>query len=154
MATRTRGKFVHSNSLIGQQGINLIATTVAEMGYLWTPTTGHSDAGIDGYIEIRRTDTGEATNFILQVQSKATAREWENETDEDFNFRCEERDLVYWLQGNAPVILVVSRPRTNEAYWVSIKDYFRDIETRKSKKVHFNKKSSRFVATGRHCPRG
>jgi hypothetical protein len=146
MTTRAQGKIVHSNSLIGQQGINLIATIVAEMGHLWTPTTGHSDAGIDGYIEIRRTDTSEATNFILQVQSKATAREWENEADETFDFRCDERDLAYWLQGNAPVILVVSRPKTNEAYWISIKEYFRDLETRKSRKVHFNKKTNRFIA--------
>jgi hypothetical protein len=56
MASPTKGKIVHSNSLIGQQGINLIASTVSTMGFLWTPTTGHSDAGIDGYIEIRRTD--------------------------------------------------------------------------------------------------
>jgi hypothetical protein len=146
MLTRTQGKFVHSSSLIGQQGINLIAKIVADMGYLWTPTSGHSDAGIDGYIEIRKIDTGEATNFILQLQSKATAREWDNETDETFDFRCEERDLVYWLQGNAPVILVVSRPKSNEAYWISIKDYFRDLEARKSRKVHFNKKKDVFSA--------
>ena len=91
---------------------------------MWTPTTAHSDAGIDGFIEIRRTDTNEATNFILQVQSKATIREWENESSEGFDFRCEERDLAYWLQGNAPVILVVSRPESRKAYWVSIKGYF------------------------------
>jgi Domain of unknown function (DUF4365) len=146
MATQTKGKFVHSSSLIGQQGINLVATIVAEMGYVWTATTGHSDAGIDGFIEIRRGDTGEATNFILQVQSKATAREWENETDDAFDFRCDERDLAYWLQGNAPVILVVSRPRTNEAYWISVKDYFRELETRKSRKAHFSKKKNVFSA--------
>ena len=142
----SRGKFVPGASLTGQQGINLIATIVGEMGYLWTPTTGHSDAGIDGYIEIRRTDTNEATNFILQVQSKATAREWENETSEGFDFRCEERDLTYWLQGNAPVILVVSRPRNREGYWVSIKDYFQDLEARKSRKVRFSKTKNVFDA--------
>lgn len=141
-----RGKFVPGASFTGQQGINLIATIVGEMGYMWTPTTGHSDAGIDGYIEIRRADTSEATNFILQVQSKATAKEWENESNEGFDFRCEERDLAYWLQGNAPVILVVSRPRNREAYWVSIKDYFQDLEARKSRKVRFSKTRNIFDA--------
>lgn len=159
MAGQTKGKIVHGNSLIGQQGINLIATVVSEMGYLWTPTTGHSDAGIDGYIEIRRTDTGEATNFILQVQSKATARDWESETDELFDFRCDERDLTYWLQGNAPVILIVSRPKTNEAYWISIKEYFSDFEKRKARKVRFNKRQDVFnvasasALTGKAMPR-
>ncbi len=147
MQNQLKGKFVRSSSLTGQQGINLIATIVAELGYLWTPTSGHADAGIDGYIEIRKTDTGEATNFILQVQSKATAGEWENETDGAFVFRCDERDLTYWLQGNAPVVLVVSRPKTNEAYWISIKDYFRDLEARKSKKINFDKKKNIFNAS-------
>lgn len=159
MRNPTKGKFVHANSLIGQQGINLIASTVAEMGYIWTPTTGHSDAGIDGYIEIRRMDTGEATNFILQVQSKATAREWENETGENFDFRCDERDLNYWLQGNAPVILIVSRPKSNEAYWISIKEYFSDLEKRKARKIRFNKRQDVFASvaasalTGKAMPR-
>ncbi len=143
----TKGKFVHPNSLIGQQGINLIASIVSEMGYLWTPTTGHSDAGIDGFIEIRRMDTGEATNFILQVQSKATMREWESETEDSFDYRCDERDLAYWLQGNAPVILIVSRPKTNEAYWISIKDYFSDLEKRKARKIRFNKRQDAFKTT-------
>ena len=159
MASQAKGKIVHGNSLIGQQGINLIATVVSEMGYLWTPTTGHSDAGIDGYIEIRHTGTGEATNFILQVQSNATAREWENETAESFDFRCDERDLTYWRQGNAPVILIVSRPKNNEAYWISIKEYFADLEKRKARKVSFNKKQDAFNAnsatalTGKAMPR-
>ncbi len=139
-------KTVHKNTIVGQQGVNLIATVLGEMGYLWTPTSGHSDAGIDGFVEIRKADTGEATNRILEIQSKATAKEWDNETPEGFEFRCDERDLDYWMQGNAPVILVVSRPSTKEAYWVSIKSYFADLERRKSKKVKFDKNKDLFTA--------
>jgi hypothetical protein len=137
-------KIVHKHSLIGQQGVNLIATILGEMGYLWTPTSGHSDAGIDGFVEIRRQDTGEATNRIIQVQSKATANQWEKETEESFEFRCEQKDLDYWMQGNAPVILVVSRPKTKEAYWTVVKTYFADLDRRKSKKVCFDKKKDIF----------
>ena len=144
-------KTIHKNSITGQQGVNLIATILGEMEYLWTPTGGHSDAGIDGFVEIRRADTGEATNRILQVQSKATAGTWENESAESFDFRCDERDLEYWLQGNAPVILIVSRPRTNEAYWVAIKAYFSDLERRKTKKVRFDKKKDRFTRDAAHA---
>ena len=138
-AQRPLGKQMHSNSILAQQGINLIATRVADMGFMWTPTTSASDAGIDGFIEIRRPDTGEATNLIIQVQSKATAREWENETADGFWFRCDERDLNYWMQGNAPVILLVSRPSSNEAYWTSVKDYFADLDRRKARKIYFDK---------------
>jgi len=133
------GKQIHSHSILAQQGINLIATHVTNMGFMWTPTTGTSDAGIDGFIEIRRQDTGEATNLIVQVQSKATGREWENETVDGFWFRCDERDLNYWMQGNAPVILIVSRPSSSESYWISIKDYFADPDRLKTKKVYFDK---------------
>ncbi len=141
-----RGKQIHGHSILAQQGVNLISTAVADMGFMWTPTTGSSDAGIDGFIEIRHRDTGVATNLILQVQSKATGREWENETSAGLWFRCDERDLDYWLQGNAPVILVVSRPSSDEAYWVSVKDYFADLERRKAKKVYFDKNVDRFTA--------
>jgi len=136
-----RGKQIHGHSILAQQGVNLIATIVADMGFMWTPTSGSSDAGIDGFIEIRNRETGEATNLIVQAQSKATGREWENETAEGFWFRCDDRDLDYWLEGNAPVILVVSRPSTGEAYWVSLKDYFVDLERRKAKKIFFRKKA-------------
>lgn len=132
-------KRIHQNSLTGQQGVNLIATIVGEMGFLWTPTGGSADAGIDGFIEIRQPETGEATNLIVQVQSKATVNRWDNETETKFEYRCNERDIDYWMQGNAPVILVVSRPRDREAYWVSVKHYFEDLDRRKSKKVLFDK---------------
>jgi hypothetical protein len=142
-------KRIHQNSLTGQQGVNLIATIVGEMGFLWTPTGGSADAGIDGFIEIRQPDTGEATNLIVQVQSKATVNRWDNETETTFEYRCNERDIDYWMQGNAPVILVVSRPRDHEAYWVSVKHYFEDLDRRKSKKVTFDKVRNLFsTATG------
>jgi hypothetical protein len=61
---------------------------------------------------------------------------------------CDERDLDYWLGGNAPVILIVSRPNSNEAYWIPIKDYFRDPIRQKQRKVLFDKRTDRFDL---HC---
>lgn len=136
-------KKIHRNSLIGQQGVNLIERMVLAMGYAWHPS-GQVEAGIDGVIEIRDTSTGDATNCIIQVQSKATARQFNAETDAKFEYVCDARDLDYWLMGNAPVILVVSRPDTDEAYWVSIKDYFADLSKRKTRKVVFDKGRDRF----------
>ncbi|MBE7494526.1 MAG: DUF4365 domain-containing protein [Verrucomicrobiaceae bacterium] len=139
-------KKIHKNTLTGQQGVNLIATTVNDMGFLWSPTGGASDAGIDGFIEIRNPETGDATNLIIQVQSKATLHNWDGETPTSFEFRCDDRDIDYWLQGNAPVILVVSKPKNQEAYWVSVKDYFSDLNRRKTKKVIFNRETQRFTS--------
>jgi hypothetical protein len=139
-------KKISESDIIGELGINLIQKLCLEMGFLWHPTG--LEAGIDGYIEIRL-ETGEVTNCIIQVQSKATDRPFEAETASTLEFRCSGKDLDYWLAGNAPVILVRSRPRTNEAYWVSLKDYFSDIAKRKSSKIVFDKTRDRFDLTAK-----
>jgi hypothetical protein len=115
------------------------------MGFVFYPT-GSVEAGIDGYIEIRDPVTGDVTNQIIQVQSKSTESDFKAETAEGFDFYCDARDLDYWLGGNAPVILVLSRPRTKEAYWVSLKDYFEDLARRATRKVHFDKSQDKFDA--------
>ncbi len=135
-------KRIGKSDIIGEQGIALIHKIVVDMGFLWHPTG--LEAGIDGYIELRDPETGEVSNLIIQVQSKATYRDFQVETPEGFDYLCEARDLNYWLEGNAPVILVRSRPSTNEAYWVSIKDYFEDLSKRESRKIHFDKIKNRF----------
>jgi hypothetical protein len=135
-------KKISNATIVGQQGINLIERIALDIGFAWNAT--NLDAGIDGYIEIRDSATSQATNCIIQVQSKATEQPFEAETSASFEFRCDSRDLEYWLTGNAPVILIRSRPKSDEAYWVSIKDYFRDIKTKKSGKIVFDKIRDRF----------
>src|SRR5438128_1460694 len=126
---RARKKVIHPNAVIGERGIALIAQRVWAMGYVWYPTGG-VEAGIDGHIELRDPETGEAFNCVIRVQRKATSGPFQGETATGFHYICDERDLDYWLRGNAPVVLVVSRPSTDEAYGVSIKDYFRDPAVR------------------------
>ena len=136
-------KKIHRNSIVGEQGVNLIQRIVLKMGHMWHQAGG-VEAGIDGHIEIRDAATGDVTNSIVQVQSKAGPSFFRAETATSFDFLCDEKDLDYWLQGNAPVVLVVSRPESDEAYWVSIKDYFRDPQTRMARKVRFDKDRDRF----------
>lgn len=137
-------KKIDQRDITGDRGIALIHSIVGEMGFVWNPTG--IEAGIDGYIEIRNVVTGEMTNFIIQVQSKATDKDFQAEAENGFDYYCDARDIDYWMGGNAPVILIRSRPSTNEAYWVSIKDYFQDISRRASKKIHFDKIKDRFDA--------
>lgn len=139
---KLKPKMLPDAQLIGQQGINLIEKITLDMGFSWNPT--NLDVGIDGYIEIRDPQTGAARNCIIQVQSKATSGRFTAETDSEFDFLCDERDLDYWMHGNAPVILIQSRPRTDEAYWMSIKDYFSDLRRRESRKIVFDKARDRF----------
>ena len=135
-------KKISHQDITGDRGIALIHSIVGEMGFVWTPTG--LEAGIDGIIEVRDIETGEVTNLIVEVQSKATAGDFIAETTEGFDYYCKPQDLDYWLGGNAPVILVCSRPSTNEAYWVSIKDYFKDLSKRSNHKVHFKKNENKF----------
>jgi hypothetical protein len=134
-------KVIHARTIVGQQGINLLEKILLDIGYLWVPRA--IEAGIDGFIEIRDPQSGEAKNQIIEVQSKAISGGFTAETNNSFEYLCTDRDLAYWLRGNAPVILVVSRPATGEAYWVSVKDYFSDSAAISARRVTFNKAEHR-----------
>jgi hypothetical protein len=144
----SRMKRILEQSLIGQRGINLIERRVLDLGFLWHATSG-LEAGIDGWIELRDPGTGEMLGGQILVQSKATEAEFQGETDSSLEYLCSERDLAYWLSGSTAVALIYSRPSTDEAYWVSIKECFRDPARRKTRKVHFDKKRDRFDGSAR-----
>lgn len=122
-------KKLTDQQLLGEQGTSLISLAVSKMGYVWRPTSQH-DTGIDGEIEIRDAASGVVSGLSLKVQSKAVSN-FEGETDEGFDYRAHQRDVDYWLQHNVPVILVVSRPRTNEIYWRPVRDSNGQVQERK-----------------------
>src|SRR5262245_18283507 len=93
------------------------------MKFAWHPT-GILEAGIDGYIELLDPASGQALKSAIGVQSKATKVALANETSQGFDYYCEERDIDYWLRGNLPVLLIVSRPVEGLAYWKNFKEYF------------------------------
>jgi hypothetical protein len=136
-------KRITDNQITGERGIALIHARVTAMGFVWYPSGG-TEAGIDGTIELRDGRTGAITNQIVQVQSRATAGRFTAETDDSFEYLCDERELDYWLGGNAPVILVRSRPETDEAYWVPLKEYFADSGRRAGRRIVFDKGRDRF----------
>ncbi len=113
------------------------------MGSIWNATVA-IDVGIDGNIELCEPGTGTALGIVLLVQSRATESDFQSETDTSFEYLCSERELAYWMQGNAPVLLILSRPKTAEAYWTSIKAYFGDPARRASRRVKFDKRVDRF----------
>lgn len=128
--------------ILGEQGVALVMRRFLDMGFPWHPTNAPLDAGVDGFIEIRDPTTGEVSNSWLAVQSKARSN-LAKETDASFEFACSAKDLTYWRCGNMPVLLIVSRPERNEAWWVEIKRYFRDPAHAKSKTIRFEKKRDR-----------
>ena len=55
--------------------------------------SGGVEAGIAGVREVRDPVTGEVTNSIIQVQSKATTNPFTAETDTSFASLCSAKDL-------------------------------------------------------------
>jgi hypothetical protein len=138
-------KTVTRQTIIGEKGIALIGRRCLEMGYLFHPR--RVDHGIDGHIDLVDRDSGAVLNQTLLVQSKASDRPFASETDQSFRFVCDERDLDLWLAGNAPVILVLSHPEQDEAWWVDVKAAFPDAESRASRAVTVVKQTQRFDAS-------
>ena len=140
-------KKIDQRDITGQKGINLIEKVVLEMGCLWHPT--NLEAGIDGLIEIRDPVSGDVTNCILQVQSKATTKPFQAESDSAFSYYCKQEDLDFWLGGNTPVILICSRPAAACAYWAHVQERFQTSESRNSKTIRFDKRRDVFDASSR-----
>jgi hypothetical protein len=140
-----RGKTVIRQTLIGEAGIALVHRRVTEMGYLFHPR--RVDHGIDGHIDLVDPGTREALTLVLLVQSKASGLAFPFETETSFQYKCEEADLNYWLSGNAPVILVLSHPDRQEAWWVDIKAEFADARRRLERTVVVDKRRQAFDAS-------
>lgn len=128
-------KKLTNKQLLGEQGIALISLAVSGMGFVWRPTSQH-DTGIDGEIELRDPVSGAVSGLSLKVQSKAVSA-FPNETADGFDYWPEARDVTYWLGHNVPVILVVSRPSTQEVYWLPVEE---PPGQARSHKFHFNKR--------------
>jgi hypothetical protein len=139
---RKGGKRITREQILGETAVQFIGRRFLDMGFPWHPTNAPLDAGIDGFIEIRDAQSGEATNSWIAVQSKGRTT-LEKETEVQFEFTCTPRDLDYWRRGNMPVLLVVSRPARNEAWWMSVKDYFRNEPSRQlSRRIIFDKNAN------------
>lgn len=120
---RSRPKTISGTGVTGQKGVNLIEGIVLDMESRWTPS-GPNEVGIDGYIELFDPASRRALGLTLAAQSKAVSGVSATTTP-TFDYWCAPADIEYWLAGNMPVILVVSDPLSKEAWWVSIKDYFK-----------------------------
>lgn len=137
-------KRVTPQTIIGESGVNLIERRVLEMGHLFHPR--RIDHGIDGHIDLVEPGTGRHLNQTILVQSKAHDRSLPQESATRFVFTCDQRDLDHWLAGNAPVIVVVSHPKKEEAWWIDIKAEFADPKRRASRRLVVDKASHAFTS--------
>lgn len=139
-------KRITDAQVLGEKGVTLISRRLLDMGFLWHPANASVEAGIDGFIELRDPETGNVANTWVAVQSKARSK-LDKETDSSFEFVCSKKDLEYWRYGNMPVVLVVSRPETDEAWWVPVKEYFADARRATSRTIVFDKSANALAGT-------
>jgi hypothetical protein len=141
-------KKASNQAVIGERGVALIARVVLSMGHLWHATTG-TDSGIDGEIELRDPATTTVRNVRIGVQSKATTRKWAGETATEFSYKPKPADIAYWLSSNQPVLLICSRPDSDEIYWRSVQEWALDPVVRASGVIRFDKGRDRFESATR-----
>lgn len=118
------------------------------MGHHWHPAVG-PDSGVDGEIELVDPHSGAVQNFRIGVQSKATEGVWRSETAKGFLYRPKPDDLDYWLGSNQPVLLVCSRPKSDEAYFRDVSAWAKDPARRSSGLIDFDKRQDRFDQAAR-----
>lgn len=139
--TRVRPKTISPQGIAGQKGVNLIEGILLKMGSRWT-ASGANEVGIDGYIELFDPTSHLSLGRTLAVQSKVVSAI--REAREEFRYICDPGDLDYWLKSNIPVILIVSDPETEQAYWVWLQDVFPDWKPGNPTTVLFRKDQTRF----------
>lgn len=147
MPSRSRHRRRHPNTistqgLTGQRGVNLIERIVLDMGSRWTPS-GPNEVGIDGYIELFDPSSHQPLGLTIGVQSKVVSSIGAD-SKSTVDYWCKPSDIEYWLNGNTPILLVISNPDSNEAYWISVKSYFKDWMPTGSPRVTFVRERNRF----------
>jgi hypothetical protein len=134
-------KKLSEQQIIGQQGVHLLSGRLLSVGLSFQPT-GPLDAGIDGFLELRDTSTGEVRAQWITAQLKTRKQgNFAEETGESLSFICEQKDMDYWLGSNVPVVLFVARLSDERIYWKPVHSWFADPERRRTRKVVFDKKN-------------
>jgi hypothetical protein len=125
----------------GETAMATVHGLVAELGHVWHPR-GQQDFGVDGEIELVDPVDRRALNKLLLAQVKGRS-ELRGETSESFYFVCEQGHIDYWLNADVPVLLLVVKRATKEAWWKDVTSWFSDPIARKTGRVEFDKVSDR-----------
>lgn len=132
-------KKLSEQQVIGQRGVHLLGERLLSIGWSFQ-ANGPLDAGIDGFLELRDTLSGEVrAQYILAQLKTQEGGSFSEETDESFSYICKQKDLDYWLEANAPVVLFTARLSDRAIFWKSVQSWFADADNRRSRKVVFHK---------------
>jgi len=136
-------KFYDKRTLNHEQAVAWLKQQILEMRFAFNET--HTEVGIDAFVELADPQTGSAVACFLGVQVK-TQEQFSAENERQFSFYAEGDDLNYWISSDIPVLLLVCKARTSEAYAVFVQEYFKIPQNRSKRTIIFNKEHHRFVS--------
>jgi len=137
-------KFYDKRTLNHQQAVMWVGQQIFALRSVFNAQ--QTEAGIDGIIDLADPQSGAATGGFLGVQVK-TKEQLAAEDEKQFSFYADPEDISYWNNVEIPVLLIVVRAKTEEAYAVHVQGYFANLEHKNSKTVIFEKDRDRFSAT-------
>lgn len=141
--TIIRPKQISQNQITGERGVALVKERIHAMGFLFS-TTGQTEAGIDGFIEVREPVSGHVGARIIAVQIKTTAvTRYTAETPDGFEYLCDAADVQYWQQGNLPIIIVLVRISDTTLFWKSAPEHGHP-GSRETRRLSVTKATDRF----------
>jgi hypothetical protein len=104
-------------------GVNVLASFAASSGLVWRENHV-KDVGIDGQLEYVD-ELGFATGRIVAVQIKSGLSFFCHDDGESWRFYPEQKHRLYWERFPIPVILILNKPDTREAFWVDVRQLYR-----------------------------
>ena len=102
------------------KGMRMVAAAIGDkLGWIFREQT-RADLGIDAQAEIVR--DGKGTGRLLALQVKCGPSWFEEEVDNGWVYRGEQKHLAYWIGHSLPVLVCLCDPATDRVYWVQITD--------------------------------
>jgi hypothetical protein len=133
-------KKLSQNQIIGQRGELLVGDRTLAMGFAFEGRN-RLETGVDGFLELRDTQTGQMLAKWIGAQVKTTeAGTYIHEDEEGFEYLLRPDDLDYWRDANIPIIIVLVRLSDASMFWQAV-DAGALAEPRR---LHFDKSRDRF----------
>lgn len=106
---------------LGRLGVAIVQKIVEQqIGWLFRIQESR-DYGIDGEIEVVKGGS-QVTGRLIAAQVKC-GNSWFKETDDNgYVFRPENKHVKYWADYSLPVIVILCKPDTEDAWWVEVSD--------------------------------
>jgi hypothetical protein len=111
--------------VIADLSVNHVERFILRCG--WTVERSRYDYGIDLYMQTYNPN-GEVESGWVRFQLKATDSLRRSADGTAMHIRLEWQDLLFWLNENQPVILILYDAQEDKGYWLYVQEYFRQVQ--------------------------